>query len=166
MKKLPSRVAYNRPRPFYFTVQPRPQPRIDFSYYEISGPNSLICEPKAEQLVNFNSWMMKLTKTQILPNSCLAFGFSYFWVSFFRERNYERIEKKSKTQNPNLVQKWRRHSRIVVHQFRRQGYYSGRMVFSSWNRKKMRLHLTTWTSWPYITYMCMRTWYSSLCTLI
>ena len=116
------------------------------------------------------SWMIKLTKTQILsngqiPNCCSVFGFNYFWVSFFRERKYERIERKSKAQNPNLVQKWRRHSRIVVHQFRRQGYYSGRMVFSSWNRKKRRLHsTTTWTSWPYITYMCMRTWYSSLCT--
>ena len=87
------------------------------------------------------SWMIKLTKTQILsngqiPNCCSVFGFNYFWVSFSRERKYERIERKSKAQNPNLVQKWRRHSRIVVHQFRRQGYYSGRMVFSSWNRKK------------------------------
>ena len=26
MKKPPSKVAHNRPRPFYFTVQPRPQP--------------------------------------------------------------------------------------------------------------------------------------------
>ena len=26
MKKLPSKVAHNRPRLFYFTVQPRPQP--------------------------------------------------------------------------------------------------------------------------------------------
>ena len=29
-----SKVAHNRPRPFYFKIQPR----IDFSYYEISGP--------------------------------------------------------------------------------------------------------------------------------
>jgi hypothetical protein len=44
-KKLASNVAHNWPRPFYFTVQPRPQPRIDFSYHEISGPDicSLIC---------------------------------------------------------------------------------------------------------------------------
>ena len=26
IKKTPSKVAHNRPRPFYFTVQPRPQP--------------------------------------------------------------------------------------------------------------------------------------------
>ena len=46
MKKRAKKVAHNRPRPFYFTVQPRPQPRIDFSYYEISGPDicSLICD--------------------------------------------------------------------------------------------------------------------------
>ena len=45
VKQRASKVAHNRPRPFYFTVQPRPQPRIDFSYYEISGPDicSLIC---------------------------------------------------------------------------------------------------------------------------
>ena len=38
VKKRASKVAHN---------QPRPQPRIDFSYYEISGPDicSLICEP-------------------------------------------------------------------------------------------------------------------------
>ena len=41
MKKPPSKVAHNQPRPFYLTVQPR----IDFSDYEISGPDicSLIC---------------------------------------------------------------------------------------------------------------------------
>ena len=40
-----SKVAGNQPRPFYFTVQSRPQPRIDFSYDGISGPDicSLIC---------------------------------------------------------------------------------------------------------------------------
>ena len=45
-KKLASKVAHNWPRTFYFTFQPRPQPRIDFSYYEISGPDicSLICD--------------------------------------------------------------------------------------------------------------------------
>ena len=44
-KKQTSKVAHYRPRPFYFTVKPRPQPRIDFSYYEISGPDicTLIC---------------------------------------------------------------------------------------------------------------------------
>ena len=26
MKKPPSKVAHNRPKPFYFTVQSRPQP--------------------------------------------------------------------------------------------------------------------------------------------
>ena len=39
VKKRASKVAHNLPRPFYFTVQPRPQPRIVFSYYEISGPD-------------------------------------------------------------------------------------------------------------------------------
>ena len=39
VKKLASKVAHNGPRPFYSTVQPRPQPRIDFPYYEISGPD-------------------------------------------------------------------------------------------------------------------------------
>ena len=45
VKKRASKVAHNRPRPFQFTVQPRPQPRIDLSYPEISGPDicSLIC---------------------------------------------------------------------------------------------------------------------------
>ena len=45
-KKWASKVAHNQPRPFYSTVQPWPQPKIDFSYYEISGPEvcSLICE--------------------------------------------------------------------------------------------------------------------------
>ena len=49
LKKRASKVAYNRPRPFYFTVQSSkdhsPQPRIDFSYYEISATDicSLIC---------------------------------------------------------------------------------------------------------------------------
>ena len=46
VKKRASKVAHNQPRPFYFTVQPRSQPKIDFSYYEISGPEicSLICD--------------------------------------------------------------------------------------------------------------------------
>ena len=39
------------PRPFYFTVQPRPQPTAQnwFSYYEISGPDicSLTCGTKS-----------------------------------------------------------------------------------------------------------------------
>ena len=47
LKKPPSKVAHNRPKPFL--TQPSPshsqQPKIDFSYYEISGPDicSLIC---------------------------------------------------------------------------------------------------------------------------
>ena len=28
VKKRASEVPYNRPRPFYFTVQPRPQPTV------------------------------------------------------------------------------------------------------------------------------------------
>ena len=47
LKKPPSKVAHNRPRPFLTQSSPDhcPQPRIDFSYYEISGPDicSLIC---------------------------------------------------------------------------------------------------------------------------
>ena len=47
MKKPPSKVAHNRPRPFISQSSPdhSPQPRIDFSYYEISGPDIcfLIC---------------------------------------------------------------------------------------------------------------------------
>ena len=59
VKKRISKVAHNRPRTFYFIVQPRSQPRIDFSYLEILGPDiwSLICVLKA-QLVS-----------SILPNS-------------------------------------------------------------------------------------------------
>ena len=62
--------------------------------------------------------MIKLTKTPILSNcqepnaffciilqiinNCSAFGTTYFWVSFSRERKSERIERKFKAQNPNL----------------------------------------------------------------
>ena len=46
-KKSASKVAHNRPKPFISQSSPahRPQPRIDFSYYEISEPDicSLIC---------------------------------------------------------------------------------------------------------------------------
>ena len=70
---------------------------------------------------NFNSWMIKLTKTPILPNCQVPNGFFlYNWnciiqklkfckidqlflcVSFFGERTYERIERISFSQNPNL----------------------------------------------------------------
>ena len=46
VKKQASKVAHNRPNPLFFIVQPRPQPRIEFSYYKISGPDicSLICD--------------------------------------------------------------------------------------------------------------------------
>jgi hypothetical protein len=48
VKKPPSKVAHNRPKPFFPLASPdhSPQPRIDFSYYEILGPDicSLICE--------------------------------------------------------------------------------------------------------------------------
>ena len=49
VKKQASKVAHNQPNPLFFTVQSSPdyspQPRIEFSYYEISGPDisSLIC---------------------------------------------------------------------------------------------------------------------------
>jgi hypothetical protein len=45
-KNHPQKLLIIGPDPFmYFKDQPRPQPRIDFSYYEISGPDicSLIC---------------------------------------------------------------------------------------------------------------------------
>ena len=32
VKKWASKVAHNQPRPFYSTVQPWPQPKIDFPY--------------------------------------------------------------------------------------------------------------------------------------
>ena len=56
VKKLASKVVHNQPRPFYSTVQPRPQPRIDFSYYEILGPDicSLICVHKCIALMKSN----------------------------------------------------------------------------------------------------------------
>ena len=48
VKKWASNVAHNRPRPFFPLSSPghSPQPKIDFPYYEISGPDicSLICE--------------------------------------------------------------------------------------------------------------------------
>ena len=69
-------------------------------------------------LQNFNLWMIKfqLYKKNILALGNLAklvcwsivssfanwsaSGSSHFWVSFSRERKYERVEKKFKTQNP------------------------------------------------------------------
>jgi hypothetical protein len=46
-KRASSRVAHNRPRPFFPLSSPghSPQPKIDFPYDEISGPDicSLIC---------------------------------------------------------------------------------------------------------------------------
>ena len=46
VKKRVSKVAHNRPNPFFSQSSPdhSPQPRINFSYYEISGPDcSFIC---------------------------------------------------------------------------------------------------------------------------
>ena len=47
VKKLASKVAHNQPRPFISQASSdhSPQPSIEFSYYEISGPDicSLIC---------------------------------------------------------------------------------------------------------------------------
>ena len=65
-------------------------------------------------LEKFNSWMMDLTKTTVLPNgfSWLSVNFSIqklkfckvvqFFVSFSHERKSERIERRLKTQNLNL----------------------------------------------------------------
>ena len=38
----------------------------------------------------------------VVINNCSAFGSSYFCFSFFIEKKSERIERKLKTQNPNL----------------------------------------------------------------
>ena len=50
VKKRASKVAHNRPNPFFPQSSPdhSPQPRIDFLYHEISGPDicSLICVQK------------------------------------------------------------------------------------------------------------------------
>jgi hypothetical protein len=67
---------------------------------------------------NFNSWMIKLTKTPILPNFNLrndylfkslqiiynysVFRSSNFCISFNQERKSERIDRKLITQIPNL----------------------------------------------------------------
>jgi len=54
LKKAPSKVAHNRPKPFF--PQPSPshsqQPKIDFSYHQNVPPDicSLICDLKAETL--------------------------------------------------------------------------------------------------------------------
>ena len=52
-KKWASKVAHNRHRPFYFTVQPRPQPTVHNRFFKlwISGPDicSLICVDIAMQ---------------------------------------------------------------------------------------------------------------------
>ena len=39
-KKWASKVAHNWPKPFFFIVQPRPQLRIDFSYYKYVCPKT------------------------------------------------------------------------------------------------------------------------------
>ena len=80
VKKRASKVAHNRPRPFYFTVQPRPtahspQPRIDFSYYEISGPDicSLICVLAPRHIQNMSQFSFFTTFGHSL-NLCLFLG--------------------------------------------------------------------------------------------
>ena len=49
VKKLASKVAHNRPRPFFPLSSPghSQQPKINFPYHEISGPDicSIICGP-------------------------------------------------------------------------------------------------------------------------
>ena len=54
VKKWASKVAHNRPRPFFPTFQPRPQPKIDFLYHEISGPDicsrSYLCSQPFDEL--------------------------------------------------------------------------------------------------------------------
>ena len=42
MKKQPSKVAHNWPRSFYFTVQTRPQPRIDFHIMKSLDQTSVV----------------------------------------------------------------------------------------------------------------------------
>ena len=67
VKKRASKVAHNRPRPFFPLSSPghSPQPKIDSPYHEISGPDicSLICDnlpPKA---------MMHLLRTRYVGES-------------------------------------------------------------------------------------------------
>ena len=59
-KNRPQKLLIIGPDPFISQSSPdhSPQPRIDFSYYEISGPNicSLICAPS----IWHQSWFMKL----------------------------------------------------------------------------------------------------------
>ena len=56
-KKWTSKVAHNRPGPFFPQTSPShsPQPQIDFPYHEISGPDicSLICEAEFFSVLSF-----------------------------------------------------------------------------------------------------------------
>ena len=73
----------------------------------------------------FNSWIIKLTKTPILPNCqvanvsfCINVTFiiqglkfckiahHFLWVSFSHERKHERLERIFFSQNPNLIKFW------------------------------------------------------------
>ena len=62
-KKRASKVADNRPRPFYFVVQSSPdhspQPIIDFTYHEISGPD--ICSLIFDVLWASNFYVVSVT---------------------------------------------------------------------------------------------------------
>ena len=77
-KKIPSKVAYNPPRPFYFTVQPRPQPTAQKWYYEILGPD--ICS------------LIWLWRSRILT----------FKVNFLCQKSSESLEKKFSLKNMKL----------------------------------------------------------------
>ena len=112
----------NQPRRFYFTVQPRPQttdhspqPRIDFSCYEISVPDicSLICEPNMMKTVIFRSFAQLLRNFDLkicmyciwhfqilevtyaihifklkLPKSCALRDISYICLCFLQLLQY------------------------------------------------------------------------------
>ena len=51
-------------------VQPRPQPRIDFSYYEISGPD--ICSYLCLQVFQEDCWTNGACLESVMTNQILA----------------------------------------------------------------------------------------------
>ena len=70
MKKRALKVAHNRPNPFFSQSSPdhSPQPRMDFSYYEISEPDicSLICSLDFNQACNINiGWTLASQRNQV-----------------------------------------------------------------------------------------------------
>ena len=86
MKKRASKVAHNRPKPFYFTVQPRhsPQPRIDFSYYEISRPDICFLLKNFAELGCFCFLLSASLCRKNLSVQCLNGDSLHIFIFFFR----------------------------------------------------------------------------------